>query len=74
MRRGKFYWQDCAKLPKLEISKFKGSHIDWVRFWNRFEAEIDSVTLAEVSKFSYLKELLLPQARVLVDHSQDTVW
>ena len=64
--RGSSTAKTVVKLPKLEISKFKGTHIDWVRFWNQFEAEIDSVTLAEVSKFSYLKELLLPQVSVLV--------
>ena len=29
------------RLPKLIISKFQGTHIDWWRFWNQFEAEID---------------------------------
>ena len=65
--RGSSTAKTVAKVPKLEISKLKGIHIDWVRFWNEFEAELDSVTLAEVSKFSYSKELLLPQARVKVD-------
>ena len=23
-----------AKLPKLVITKFSGTHIDWIRFWN----------------------------------------
>ena len=30
-----------AKLPKLVITKFKGMHIDWFRFWNQFEVETD---------------------------------
>ena len=24
-----------AKLPKLVITKFKGTHLDWTRFWNQ---------------------------------------
>ena len=30
-----------AKLPKLVISKFEGTAVDWLRFWNQFETEID---------------------------------
>ena len=30
------------KLPKLVITKFSGTHVDWLRFWNQFEAEIDT--------------------------------
>ena len=26
-----------AKLPKLEITKFKSTHIDWPRFWGQLE-------------------------------------
>ena len=32
-----------TKLPKLVITKFNGMHIEWLRFWNRIEAEIDTV-------------------------------
>ena len=59
--------KSVAKLPKLEISKFKGNHIDWFRFWNQFSAEIDGADIAQVTKFSYLKEMLPPQAKSLVD-------
>ena len=30
-----------VKLPKLEITKFNGTHLDWVRFWSQYEVEID---------------------------------
>ena len=56
-----------AKLPKLEISKFQGTFLDWTRFWNQFETEIDKAKLTQVAKFSYLKELLVPSVRVSVD-------
>lgn len=56
-----------AKLPKLEISKFQGTFLDWTRFWNQFETEIDKAKLTQVAKFSYLKELLVPSVCASVD-------
>ena len=56
-----------AKLPKLVITKFKGTHIDWLRFWSQFEAEVDAAEIAKVTKFSYLKELLEPKLRTAID-------
>ncbi len=56
-----------AKLPKLIISKFQGTHLDWIRFWSQFETEIDKSTVNQVAKFSYLRELLVPSARVLIE-------
>ena len=29
-----------VRLQKLQITKFDGTHTDWLRFWNQFEAEI----------------------------------
>ena len=31
-----------VKLPKLEITKFIGTHLDWTRFWNQFSVKIGS--------------------------------
>lgn len=56
-----------TKLPKLEISKFQGTFLDWTRFWNQFETEIDKAKLTQVAKFSYLKELLVPSVCASVD-------
>ena len=56
-----------TKLPKLVITKFQGNHLDWLRFWNEFETEIDKSKLAGVSKFGYLKELLVPKVRNLIN-------
>ena len=56
-----------TKLPKLVITKFDGTHIDWLRFWNRIEAEIDTAQIPAVTKFSYLKEMLEKRVRVNVD-------
>ena len=44
-----------VKLPKLVISKFEGTALDWFRFWNQFETEIDKQDISPVTKFSYLK-------------------
>ena len=54
----KFY---KTKLPKLVIPKFDGTHFDWFRFRKQFESQIDKCDLPQVSKFSYLKELLIPK-------------
>ncbi|XP_066932338.1 uncharacterized protein [Clytia hemisphaerica] len=56
-----------AKLPKLKIAMFNGTHIDWFRFWNQFEAEIDTSTIAHVTKFSYLRDMLTSQPLSLIN-------
>ena len=56
-----------AKLPKVVITRFNGSHLDWIRFWNQFEAEIDNANISPVTKFSYLKEMLIPSVRIFID-------
>ena len=56
-----------VKFPKLAISKFEGNHLDWQRFWSQFEREIDRAGFSQVNKFNFLKEMLEPTARVLVD-------
>ena len=35
----------AAKLPKLSITQFDGLFENWLPFWNKFEAEIDSTTV-----------------------------
>lgn len=59
--------QNSAKLPKLVISKFQGTHLDWQRFWSQFETEIDKSEIGQVAKFSYLKELLVSKGRLSID-------
>lgn len=62
-----------AKLPKLQITKFKGTHTDWPRFWNQFKTEINSADVAQITKFSYLKELLEPKVGAAIDGLHFTV-
>ena len=45
-------------MPKLIITKFEGTHIDWFRFWNQNEYEVD--------RFNYLKGILAPKVRLLI--------
>ena len=49
------------------ITKFQGTHLDWQRFWGQFEAEIDKPNIGQLAKFSYLKELLVPKVRAVID-------
>ena len=56
-----------VKFPKLTVSKFEGTPLDWQRFWIQFEYEIDRSEFPQVTKFSFLKEMLKPKVRVLVD-------
>ena len=54
-------------LPKLFITRFNGTHLDWFRFWNQFESYKEKSELSPVSKSSYLKELVSPKVRSLID-------
>jgi len=47
-----------AKLPKLMITKFDGTYMDWPRFWGQFTEAIDKTSVQPITKFSYLRELL----------------
>ena len=55
-----------TKLPKFTITPFKGTLLDWQRFWNQFTVEIDSKENA-VTKMSYLRELIEPKVQVLIN-------
>ena len=56
-----------VKLPKLFITRFNGTHLDWFRFWNQFESDIEKSELSPVSKFSCLKELVSHKVQSLID-------
>ena len=56
-----------VKLPKLMITKFQGTHLVWQRSWGQFQAETDKLDIGQVAKFSYLKELLVPRVRAVID-------
>ena len=53
-----------AKLPKLEVKKFKGDVCKWQEFWDSFESSIHSNdSLSDVDKFNYLRGLLEESAK-----------
>ena len=56
-----------VKLPKLVMTKLDGKSLDWFRFWNQFESEIDKAEIGPVGKLSYLKEFLIPRVRLFID-------
>ena len=56
-----------AKLPKLVITKFDGSFMDWPRFWGQFSETIDKTSVAAITKFSYLRELLDTKAKRTIE-------
>ena len=48
-----------ARLPKLQVPKFKGDPLNYTTFWDSFNSAIHSNdSLTKVDKFSYLKGLL----------------
>ena len=57
----------AAKLPKLTITKFNGTTLDWKRFWGQFTEGIDKSGMAAITKFSYLKEFVEPKVRKSID-------
>jgi hypothetical protein len=56
-----------SKLPDLQISKFQGTHLDWVRFWSLFSTQIDQKSITDEAKFSYLKELVIPKVHATIE-------
>ena len=58
---------DVVKMPRLVITKFEGTPQDWMRFWGQFETQIDKSSAPVVTKFSYLKELLVLKVHNLID-------
>ena len=45
-----------AKLPKLVISKFDGSCMNWPEFCGQFSEAIDKNSVSPTAKFTYLLE------------------
>ena len=56
-----------TKLPDLQISRFQGNHLDWVRFWSLFQTQIDEAPMSDEAKFSYLKEFVIQKVRATIE-------
>ena len=53
-----------ARLPKLNLRSFDGDILQWLSFWDSFQAAVHSNTaLSDVQKFTYLKSLVERTAR-----------
>jgi hypothetical protein len=57
----------AVKLPKLTITKFNGTPLDWVRFEGQFNAMVDSQQEPAMTKFFHLKKLIVPHIRNALD-------
>ena len=49
------------------ITKFDGSFLDLPRFWGQFSETIDKTSVAAITKFSYLRELLDSKVRRTIE-------
>jgi len=48
-----------ARLPKLELHKFKGNTMSWIPFWDSFKSAVhENPSLSKIDKFNYLHSLL----------------
>lgn len=56
-----------VELTKLSITKIDNSFENWLSFWNKFTAEIDSKDLSSITKISYLKELVNNKVRADIE-------
>ena len=50
--------QPHVKLPKLAISKFNGTYLAWLRFWEQFTSQIDISANTDGAKLIDLQKLL----------------
>ena len=55
--------QQTVKLQRYKITPFYGDYGDYIRFANQFQAEVEDSYLPDVSKLSYLLELVRGKAR-----------
>ena len=64
----------AVKLQRCTMTAFEGGYKDSLRFWNQFSVEVDGSSMAEISKFNYLLELVKgkPQEDILgLPHSTE---
>lgn len=61
-----------SRLPKLELSKFKGDILKWCEFWGRFSSSVDGKKISKVDKFSYLQACLEGEAREAIQGLETT--
>ena len=60
--------QMAPKPPRLQITKFRGTVLDWPRFWAQFKEDVDGTELKPVKKFNLLKELVGETDRTVIEN------
>ena len=61
------------RLPKINITTFDGSYMDWPRFWGQFTETVDKAHIAAINKFTYLCGFLGPNVKHRVEAFPFTV-
>ena len=56
-----------VKLPKLVLPKFSGAITEWTSWWDQFKVSVDDSELPEVSKMTYLQNLLEGEAKSAIE-------
>ena len=54
--------------PRLQITKFRGSVLDWPRIWAQFKEDVDETEQKQVKKFNLLKELVNETDHPVIDN------
>ena len=59
-----------SKLPKVKLTPFKVSAVDWVRFENMFLSQVHIKDFSDEEKFTFLLELVTPKIRDQIKKSE----
>ena len=51
-----------VKLPKMVLKNYAGDPLEWISFWESFEAAVDSQPISNIEKMNYLKNYLKGEA------------
>ncbi|KAK3873849.1 hypothetical protein Pcinc_021180 [Petrolisthes cinctipes] len=57
---------NIIRLPRIELPKFSGNVLEWLSFWEQFEALVGEANIPAVSKFGYLLSSLEGEAKRVV--------
>lgn len=52
-----------VRLPRIELPKFRGDVLEWLSFWEQFEALVGDSNIPAVNKFGYLYSSLEGEAK-----------
>ena len=56
-----------TKLPKLELKTFSGDILEWIPWWEQYNAVIHANEMPEVQKFAYLRSVLKGEALACIE-------